>query len=389
MGRRLDDEARGLRGIGHSDLGGYGDGMQVQKDGDALYVGHFGVSGAGTSILDASDPGDLRLVTQWMAPHGSHTHKVQVADGLLLVNHERFRGGEPWSAGMAVYDLADPFAPRQVGWFDSTGLGVHRIVWMGGDHAYVSATPQGFDDRIWVVVDMSDPTSPRETGRWWWPGQHVAAGEEPTWPEGKRFAAHHALVDGDTAYCGYGDAGLVVLDVSDRAKPTRLANLQWSPGGDTHTCLPLPGRDLLVVTDEVVDSSTEEHLVRVVDVSDPADPRIVSVCPPPPGDYAKRGLRFGPHNTHENRPGSYRSAELVFVTYFNAGLRVYDVADAEHPGEVAHWLPPVPSGQDAVQINDVWVGEDFDVYVTDRVHGGVYVVRPDDELAARMEAAAL
>jgi hypothetical protein len=389
MGRRLDDEARGLRGIGHSGLGGYGDGMQVQKDGDALYVGHFGVSGAGTSILDASDPSDLRLVTQWMAPHGSHTHKVQVADGLLLVNHERFRGGEPWSAGMAVYDLADPFAPRQVGWFDSTGLGVHRIVWMGGDHAYVSATPQGFDDRIWVVVDMSDPTSPRETGRWWWPGQHVAAGEEPTWPEGKRFAAHHALVDGDTAYCGYGDAGLVVLDVSDRAKPTRLANLQWSPGGDTHTCLPLPGRDLLVVTDEVVDSSTEEHLVRVVDVSDPADPRIVSVCPPPPGDYAKRGLRFGPHNTHENRPGSYRSAELVFVTYFNAGLRVYDVADAEHPVEVAHWLPPVPSGQDAVQINDVWVGEDFDVYVTDRVHGGVYVVRPDDELAERMEAAAL
>ena len=304
MGRGLDDEARGLRGIGHSDLGGYGDGMQVQKDGDALYVGHFGVSGAGTSILDASDPTDLRLVTQWMAPHGSHTHKVQVADGLLLVNHERFRGGEPWSAGMAVYDLADPFAPRQVGWFASTGLGVHRIVWMGGDHAYVSATPEGFNDRIWVVVDMTDPGSPRATGRWWWPGQHVAAGEEPTWPEGKRFAAHHALVDGDTAYCGYGDAGLVVLDVSDRAKPTRLANLQWSPGGDTHTCLPLPGRDLLVVTDEVVDSSTEEHLVRVVDVSDPADPRIVSVCPPPPGDYATRGLRFGPHNTHENGPGA-------------------------------------------------------------------------------------
>jgi hypothetical protein len=385
----LDGEARGLRGIGHHALDGFGDGMQVQKDGDALYVGHFGVSGAGTSILDASDPTDLRLVRQWKAPHGTHTHKVQVADGLLLVNHERFRGGDPWSAGMAVHDLTDPFAPRQVGWFDSTGLGVHRIVWMGGDHAYVSATPEGFDDRIWVVVDLTDPTDPRETGRWWWPGQHVAAGEEPSWPEGRRFAAHHALVDGDTAYLGYGDAGLVVLDISDRAKPTRLANLQWSPGGDTHTCLPLPGRDLLVVTDETVDSSTEEHLVRVVDVSDHTDPRVVSVCPPPAGDYATRGLRFGPHNTHENRPGSYRSAELVFVTYFNAGLRVYDVADAEHPVEVAHWLPVVPSGQVAVQMNDVWVGEDLDVYVTDRVNGGVYVVRPDDDLAARMEAASL
>ena len=389
MAGSLDGEARGLRGIGQHALDGFGDGMQVQKDGDALYVGHFGVSGAGTSILDASDPSDLRLVSQWKAPHGTHTHKVQVADGLLLVNHERFRGGDPYSAGMAVYDLGDPFAPQQVGWFDSTGFGVHRIVWMGGDHAYVSATPEGFDDRIWVVVDMRDPANPVEAGRWWWPGQHVAAGEEPTWPEGKRFAAHHALVDGDTAYLGYGDAGLVVLDIADRAKPTQLANLQWSPGGDTHTCLPLPGRDLLVVTDETVDSSTEEHLVRVVDVADPADPRVVSVCPPPPGDYATRGLRFGPHNTHENRPGSYRSAELVFVTYFNAGLRVYDVADAEHPVEIAHWLPVVPDGQVAVQMNDVWVGEDLDIYVTDRVNGGVYAVRPDDDLAARMTEATL
>ena len=63
-----------------------------------------------------------------------------------------------------------------------------RIVWTGGAHAYVSAIPKGFDDRIWVVVDMTDPTQPVEAGRWWWPGQHES--EEPTWPSGKRFAAH-------------------------------------------------------------------------------------------------------------------------------------------------------------------------------------------------------
>ena len=386
-----DAEARGLRTVGHDPLGGFGDGMQVQREGDALYVGHFGPSGMGTSILDASDPTRLRLVRQIPSPVGSHTHKVQVADGLLLVNHEQFRGGDPYSAGMAVYDLADPFEPEQVGWFDSTGRGVHRIVWTGGSHAYVSAIPEGFDDRIWLVVDMSDPTNPVEAGRWWWPGQWVAGGEEPTWPDGKRFAAHHALVDGDTAYLGYGDAGLVVLDISDRSKPSQLSNLQWSPGGDTHTCMPLPGRDFLVVTDETVTDrcAGEEHLVRVVDVADPTNPHVVSVCPPPEGDYCDRGLRFGPHNTHENRPGSYRSAELVFVTYFNGGLQVYDLADPQHPTEVAHWLPATPGGQEAPQINDVFVSTDLDIYVTDRVNGGVYVVRPDDELAARLEQAAL
>ena len=81
--------ATGLRLLAHHDLGGHGDGMQVLREGDALYVGHTGTSGMGTSILDVSDPARPVLVTQWWAPARSHTHKVQVADGLLLVNHEK------------------------------------------------------------------------------------------------------------------------------------------------------------------------------------------------------------------------------------------------------------------------------------------------------------
>ena len=387
----MTDDTAGLRTVGHNDLGGHGDGMQVLQEGDALYVGHFGPSGMGTSVLDVSDRSAPRLVRQWESPSGSHTHKVQVADGLLLVNHEQFRGGDPYSAGMAVYDLADPFDPQQVGWFDSTGRGVHRIVWTGGDYAYVSAIPDGFNDRMWVIVDMRDPRNPVEAGRWWWPGQFTDGGEQPEWPEGKRYAAHHALVDGDRAYLGYGDGNLVVLDISDVTAPQRIGGLQWEPGGDTHTCMPLPGRDLLVVTDEVVTNNCEgeEHFVRVLDISDDTSPQLVSICPPPKGDFCERGLRFGPHNLHENRPGTYRSAELAFVTYFNAGLRVYDLLDAANPVEIAHWIPETPPGQEAAQINDVFVAADFTISVTDRVNGGVYLLEPDDNLAERMAEAEL
>jgi hypothetical protein len=80
----------GLRLLGQHDLAGRGDGMQVMRSGDALYVAHNGTSGAGTSILDVSAPGRPVLVAQWDAPPNTHTHKVQVADGLLLVNHEGF-----------------------------------------------------------------------------------------------------------------------------------------------------------------------------------------------------------------------------------------------------------------------------------------------------------
>lgn len=153
-------EAAGLSVIGHSDLNGYGDGMQVMRHGDAVYVGHFGPSGMGTSILEVSDQARPRIVIQWPAPPGSHTHKVQVADGILAVNHELFRSAGPAPVGMAIYELSDPVEPRQVGFFDTGGRGVHRIVWEGGRYAYLSATPQGFTGRIWVIVDMSNPAHP-------------------------------------------------------------------------------------------------------------------------------------------------------------------------------------------------------------------------------------
>lgn len=379
----------GLRQVGHSNLGGHGDGMQVMRWGDALYVGHFGPSGMGTSILDVSDPTDPGLVRQMPAPEGAHTHKVQVADGLLLTNHEAFRGGTPERVGMAVYDLSDPFRPQEVGFWDSTGRGVHRIVYEGGDHVYLSATPEGFDERIWVVVDVSDPSRPVERSRWWWPG--MAEGETRDWPAGESRSVHHAMVRGDRAYLGFWDSGMVVLDIADLDEISVVSHLQWAVGGHTHTCLPLPGRDLVVVTDEAVSDGCagDPHMVRVVDVSDEANPEVLSICPVPEGDFCERGLRFGSHCLHENRPGSYASAEVVFVTYFNAGLRVYDLADPRQPVEIAHWIPDCPPGQEAVQINDVWVGEDLLVYVTDRVNGGVYVVEPEEALAGRLAAASL
>jgi len=376
------ESAHGLRLTGHSDLGGRGDGMQVMRHGDALYVGHFGITGMGTSMLDVADPTRPRLVDQWPAPSGSHTHKVQVADDLLLVNQEQFRGGDPYTAGMLVFDVSDPFAPRRIGRFDCGGAGVHRIVWTGGRYAHASVTPAGFADRIWMVIDMSDPERPVEAARF--------VLDEPE-PDGERYAAHHALVDGDIAYLGYCDAGMIVLDVSDFTRPRAIARLTWEPGGETHTCLPLPGRKLVVATDEQLQDGpgSPTRLVTVIDVADPSQPRVLGACPEPEGDFRNRPLRFGPHNLHENRTGSYRSERVVFVTYFNAGVRVYDLADPAQPVEVAHWLPGAPEGQPAPQLNDVYVEESGLVWVTDRIGGGLYALEPEAELAALLREAAL
>lgn len=359
--------------------------MQPMRHGDTLYVGHFGPSGMGTSVLDVSDPSNPKLVGQWPAPEGAHTHKVQVADGLLLVNHEAFRGGEPERVGIAVYSIEDPHNPVEIGFWDSTGRGVHRIVWEGDRYAYVSATPDGFRERIWVVVDLSDPLRPTERARWWWPG--VGPGETPDWPVSETRSVHHAMVRGDRAYVGFWDSGMVILDIADLDSIDVVSHLRWDVGGHTHTCLPLGSRPVVAVTDEATfeDCQGPPHLVRLVDITDERLPEVAAICPEPTGDFCSRGLRFGAHCLHENRPDSYRSDSLIFATWFNAGLRVYDTADAARPMEVASFVPAPPPAQKAIQINDVFVDTDHLIHITDRVSGGVFILEPEKELRRLME----
>jgi hypothetical protein len=355
--------------------------MQVMRSGDVLYVGHMGDFGVGTSVLDIADPSRPRVLRQIPVPKGTHSHKVQLADGLLLANHEQYpyRVGVPESTGLLVYDIKDPREPRRIGFLPIDGPGVHRIWFTGGRYAYASARETGYRNRILIVVDLADPRRPRLASRWWWPGQRDTDGKSLSGDSD--VGAHHVIVHGDRAYGGYFDAGAVVYSVKRDGALDLISSLSWADrsGGHphTHTALPLGDRKLLVVTDEAIEPDCEgaRKDIHLVDVSDETQPREVSRFPVPVGDYCSRGLRFGPHNLHENRPGTFQSDRIVFATYFNAGLRVYDTSDAARPTEIASYVPEPPAGQLAIQFNDVLVGADGLIFVTDRVRGGLYILR--------------
>jgi hypothetical protein len=374
-------EQHGLELVGHTDLDGRGDGMQVMRSGDVAYVGHMGDFGVGTSVVDIADPTRPRVVRQIAVPKGTHSHKVQLADGLLLANHEQYpyRIGIPESTGLLVYDVTSPADPRRIGFLPVDGLGVHRIWFAGGRYAYASARETGYRNRILIVVDLADPTRPRLASRWWWPGQHD--GDRDPLAEDNDVGAHHVIVQADRAYGGYFDAGVVVYSVKRDGSLELISSLSWADrsGGHphTHTALPLGERKLLVVTDEAIEPDCEgaRKDIHLVDISTETRPRELSRFPVPAGDYCHRGLRFGPHNLHENRPDTFHSDRIVFATYFNAGLRVYDTSDPLHPTETASYVPEPPAGQRAIQFNDVLVGADGLIFVTDRIRGGLYILR--------------
>jgi hypothetical protein len=269
------------------------------------------------------------------------------------------------------------------------GGGIHRVWYTGGRWAYVSVLLDGFTDYIFMTVDMSDPARPREAGRWWIPGMNLAAGETPAWEATRRYGLHHAIISGDTAYAAWRDAGMVVLDIADRAKPKLIVHRNWSPpfGGGTHNCLPLPDRDLLVVLDEAVLDHQEDglKLIWVFDNRVRENPVSISSFPTPAeSDYKAKGGHFGPHNIHENRPGSFVSSQLIFATYQNAGIRVFDISNPFVPKEVGALVPPRPATladtrpnrARVIQSADVFVDAKGLIYATD-YNAGLYVLEFD------------
>jgi hypothetical protein len=119
-----------------------------------------------------------------------------------------------------------------------------------------------------------------------------------------------------------------------------------------------------------------------MDNRDKAKPAIASSVPQPAdADYKSKGGHFGPHNLHENRPGSFVSSDLLFTTWQNAGVRVFDIRDASKPKEVGAFVPPAPARMmdhrpnraRVIQSADVFVDQSGLVYSTD-YNGGLYIV---------------
>ena len=90
----------------------------------------------------------------------------------------------------------------------------------------------------------------------------------------------------------------------------------------------------------------------------------------------------GPHNLHENRPGSFQSENTIFATWGNAGVRVFDITDAFAPKEIASWDPPAPQRLIdprpnvalAAKTCDVYVAPDGIMYVSDW-NAGLHVLQ--------------
>jgi hypothetical protein len=390
--------------LAHHELqgfGGLGEGMSMQQTRDGrriLWLAHESAPKNFTGV-DVTDPRNPRVVVQTDLPHAKmRSNSLDVVGDIMAVAYQT-SGVNIQPAGFDLFDVSVPESPKRISHFDASGphsRGVHALWFVDGETIHMAGGAADFeptdpkDDQFYRIVDVRNPSKPVEQGRWWYPGTRKGDDAPPPKRLPAKFdmgyRAHNTNVfpeRPDRAYVGYIDGGAWVLDISDRSRPKPVASWQYSPpfNGFTHTVLPLFSRDLLIVSDECVldDGADWPKLVWVLDNRVETNPVPIGTFPAPPYDgFAKRGGRFGAHNLHENLPvpTSWRSDSIIVGTFFNAGVRAYDVSDPFQVKEIAYFVPGAPklSPVGAIQLNDCYVDDRGLVFTVDRFVGGLYVL---------------
>jgi hypothetical protein len=368
----------------------------------------------GVLIADVSDPAHMQPLSFIPGNPGTRNAYLRVdCDRQILAFGHSFSNqnpdqppeGQPIRSGITFHDVSEPSNPVLLGEWNNAGRLTHGID-MDSRYVYACGTsaqskPEAEELHI---IDYADPREPRVVGRYHVMGQHQGEAYSPLNqlnPNGteQRVTCHEIVKDGNRLYLAYRDAGVIILDISDPANPVEVGVFDYSPpfNGDpgippgccpgAHTAAPVPhaGSELphlLMLTDEHF--SCPPGFAWILDISNPQTIQVLStihirgvddqydfatgqfVCPE--GQQSSHLPWFDPRG----------HGSLVYLTWYDQGLRAFDISDPFAPREVGYFISPdfsVPR-QVGRHIRESYLDPVTNlIYVTDGNGGGVTVLR--------------
>ncbi len=279
-----------------------GSAVALDVEGQYAYVGTFGPSIGWFQVFDISEPSAPRARGSYYADQeiddievvGPYAYVANDYNGLIKLDISNpdapvFLGGRSdgtfassvgivedryayvgywYQGGLEVYDTAT-FASAPVARLDQAGLYHVSNIDIVGDRGYITiAEERAGEPPYFEVIDTSDPLRPAQVSKIElpretygdWIGQFQVVGDYAYLPRGGPW---------DSGVPWAHDGGLLVVDLTDEAKPSVAAFVPIPDAG--YVDWRGPGLD--VVDDRVCMAS--QTGLYVFDVSNPSDPRIV------------------------------------------------------------------------------------------------------------------
>jgi len=394
--------------------------MPVQK----TQEGQGPILAPALKIVDVTDPSNPTVVKQIDYPMDGNMGQITSQGDLLMVGLSReltqydtqnainfMAAFQPEEIpedklkyeGVLLFDISDPVNPVELSHWETGAYGVHRNILHDG-FAYLSASAPGYRAQILKILDVRDPKNPKEVGKWAQYGQRL--GEERE--DGVIPSFHGPAIispDGNTAVLGF-TPDMVSLDISDKSNPTVIGRLQIVPPfvnnvtQSVHSVIPYWDRGLVYVVGEPKKPQCKESISAniMVQNADPTKPYMMSTFPIPEvpegfawDNFCDRPGRFGPHNMSNeiHNQDVMQPNDLIHLAYFNAGVRVYDIAEPRLPKEVGWFLPADPKTPKRSQSGYMPISITQEVLVDTRGNiftsgaAGMYVLRNSGDLADR------
>ena len=186
------------------------------------------------------------------------------------------------------------------------------------------------------------------------------------------------------------------MTLQEFAKQKLPANAPVPGGGHDHgddvpIATPQAHRDFIAVVSESLANECLEprQMVRMIDITFESTPLGASTwtVPEASGNFCSRGGRFGSHSSHESFTPIYYG-RVLFVTFFNAGVRALDIRDPFDVKEIGYYIPATTANTDrrcvgegvnerckvAIQSNNVEVDDRGYIYVVDRANTGLHIL---------------
>jgi hypothetical protein len=377
-------------------------------------------------IADVRDPKNIQLLSTIACNPGTRCNYLRVnrAKKILIVGHDddprgnpdKPPAGEKSQAGWSFHDVSDPRNPKRLAFIPATPGGKTHGLDIDDRYLYGCGQFSGDLNREALqIIDYADPANPKQVASWHVPGQMKGEQYGPlnrNNPDGKPqiIQCHEIVAHNDRLYLAWRDAGMLVLDIKDRTAPRLLGSYDYVPPfhggflGAAHTSAPVVTRanehpDLVVHTDEIFDCP--QGFGRILDVSDLKNPEVVKGERPAnvqllstfraahvqdQFDAEKKEFvcpqKGGPAGTVSNTTHlpwfDRRSPSLVYVTWYDEGVRVLDISNPFAPTFVGHFLSPrfaAPGRQDR-HTREIFQDPDTNLlYVTDGNGGGLMVLR--------------
>jgi hypothetical protein len=435
-------EQRNMRLVGHNDLQGrsaYQPTIIQQGVRSIAYVGHHAgsvlnpltntVESNGTSIVDVTNARQPRYLKHIVGPidgsgeaGGAQMVRVCPGGGTIGNAGKYYMLRSRASQAHEVWDVSDPANPSLLATIRAPDgvrdlQSTHKNDWdcSTGIAYLVGGDPDWLGRQHLIVYNLQNPAAPVFIRNYGLVGTQPAAfgGTGPG-----DVALHGPIVRGNRVYMGWGTSANGVLQILDAEKllqgppePTdanllypQIARYDLGASSGGHTTLPVLGltvpsfarfsqgrtRDVVIVVNESTRNGCEENpqMAYIVDVTTEHEPNGVAnfQVQDRAGDFCARGGRFGAHATNERVTEMY-DKRIVFISYFNAGVRAVDIRDPWAPREIGFYIPATTANTEArclasdpancsiaIQTNNVEVDDRGLIYTADRANTGMHIL---------------